>query len=518
MTRIIKRTRQTYMMIGSSDIFKIDIIVPKSLLLLFVLFVLLLFLWSNCYHTININDFGFIAPPIVFVESFSVMNHHNKPSIITTTTTQKTIFINQITISDNKKKRWWFSMMMKNIQDDNNDNDDIIVFKSSSTHSCLKNYINNYNEINEILLYINEYFSGDFDNYHQVMNDRVDNGMLPGVGGGHEHIHCILIPLTKYTRLAAYYFNGNSTFIFRFRYYQFILRKRMKQNNISNNDHNEDIIINNHTNNTDYDVDMLLYTLHPQLEKQLRSCDNITLWSTIFHSFQMSYDSNNHNDTTSTTSIMNRNEMNLTTTTRIDDSKSVPSNNIENDHRIQLLPKCDIRWSFQLDPIQHSYIMESNNQQNDINQSIINNNNGLHAIMVYGYAIVYSQLQPNTQQILIKDSLSLLHNQLYIHDRGYNPNNTKEYIYGNQREIPYIMDRVSILTSNDNNNHINQEQQLKNNKEEDDEGYNRDKNLIFQHMITNHDLAWTMGSSYRTNELYQEKMELIALDGVEKMK
>jgi CpeT/CpcT family (DUF1001) len=40
------------------------------------------------------------------------------------------------------------------------------------------------------------------------------------------------------------------------------------------------------------------------------------------------------------------------------------------------------------------------------------------------------------QQILIKDQLRLWETQLWIHYRGYHPK-TLQYIYGNQREIPY---------------------------------------------------------------------------------
>ena len=37
-------------------------------------------------------------------------------------------------------------------------------------------------------------FQGDFDNYAQVVSDRAE-GLLPGEGGGHEHIHCTLVPV-----------------------------------------------------------------------------------------------------------------------------------------------------------------------------------------------------------------------------------------------------------------------------------------------------------------------------------
>ncbi|CAN0001809.1 unnamed protein product, partial [Hapterophycus canaliculatus] len=103
-----------------------------------------------------------------------------------------------------------------------------------------------------------ELFQGDFDNYDQVIEDR-EAGMLPGPGGGHEHIHCSLKPLDpalvpeqvaaatlgngffsdaeeggegegcgtgRDTRplavvAAKYYFNGDSNVVFRYRLYSF---------------------------------------------------------------------------------------------------------------------------------------------------------------------------------------------------------------------------------------------------------------------------------------------------------
>jgi len=63
-----------------------------------------------------------------------------------------------------------------------------------------------------------EWFQGDFDNYAQVFEDR-KNGLLPRDGGGHEHFHCTLVPVTESSRLAAFFFDGNPNRIFRFRYY-----------------------------------------------------------------------------------------------------------------------------------------------------------------------------------------------------------------------------------------------------------------------------------------------------------
>jgi CpeT/CpcT family (DUF1001) len=98
-------------------------------------------------------------------------------------------------------------------------------------------------------------FSGDFDNYQQVVKDR-QNGLLPREGGGHEHIHCILVPVAINTRLAAFYFDGNPMKIFRFRFYEILDDGVMK-----------------------------LYTLSPDLEVNLRREAEPTNWPQIYDEY-----------------------------------------------------------------------------------------------------------------------------------------------------------------------------------------------------------------------------------------
>eukprot|EP00871_Galdieria_phlegrea_P001340 jgi/Galph1/2206/GphlegSOOS_G889.1 len=69
-----------------------------------------------------------------------------------------------------------------------------------------------------------ECFQGDFDNFHQVVEERVNN-VFPREGGGHEHIHCNISPLFckpngHVLLFAKYYFNGNPNVVFRFRVYE----------------------------------------------------------------------------------------------------------------------------------------------------------------------------------------------------------------------------------------------------------------------------------------------------------
>ena len=244
-------------------------------------------------------------------------------------------------------------------------------------------------------------FQGDFDNYAQVVQDR-ERGMLPKEGGGHEHIHCTLLPLSEDSRLAAFYFDGQPQAIFRFRYYKMVNRPEMDA------------------------VDTILYTLDPILEKKLRECKDPLEWPLIFAHFSK-----------------------------------------DQEHPVvHLLEKCDVRWSFTRDPKLHSYVTDSKTEDKK----------GIHAVMVHGQALVQSQMMlPERQTILIKDQLSLYENEFYIHDRGFNPD-TMEYIYGNQREVPYRLERVTT-------------------------GLNR--------RIVNPELKWTLGTNYRTPEEYQTRMEVI---------
>ena len=192
-------------------------------------------------------------------------------------------------------------------------------------------------------------FQGDFDNYNQVVEDRAQ-GLLPREAGGHEHIHCSLVPVAKTARLAAFYFDGDPTAIFRFRYYQLV------------------------PNEVDNTVDTVLYTIDPALEGLLRQCPDPMEWKRIF----------------------------------------VEQNGKD---RVTLLQDCDVRWSWVLDPVQHAYAVSHHEQKDD-------NDQGIHAVMVHGEALVESQVMPGVQ-ILIRDQLSLWNDELWIHDRGFEPKSMK---------------------------------------------------------------------------------------------
>ena len=305
------------------------------------------------------------------------------------------------------------------------------------------------------------WFQGDFDNYRQVVLDR-QAGLLPREYGGHEHIHCSLIPVTVTSRLAAFYFDGVPDAIFRFRFYQL------------------------QTSSTDGStVDTILYTLSKELETKLRACTDVMRWPNIF----VQYVREQMDDAT-------------TRVTGTDDDDIVEW--AIQSSLVTILPKCEVRWSRERDTIQHSYVNDmdqGNNNNNVMDPHQINS--GLHAIMVHGEALVDSQMIPG-QKILIQDQLSLWDDQLWIHDRGYHPD-TGAYIYGNQFGIPYRMQRVTDMVSKG----------AEADAEDDDVWTCPDISATTvspippPRRITDTALAWTLGNNYRTPAEYETNMRII---------
>lgn len=251
-----------------------------------------------------------------------------------------------------------------------------------------------------------EYFQGDFDNYNQVVQDRAQ-GWLPREGGGHENFHCVLMPVSAAGRLAAFYFDGNPQRIFRFRYYE-LLRPPTSS-----------------LDDTAGAVEMRLYTLQPELEALLRSCSEVpSSWPAIFSEFEGS----------------------------------------ERD-KIVYLPNCEIVWSLEADPVQHSYTRSIGGDQGD----------GIHAVMVHGEAVVDSTILPGAK-IRIVDQLSLYADTFYIDDRGLDPV-SGAFIYGNQRGVPYRMERVASLDA------------------------------ARERVVVDAELAWTMGKDWRSEAECEEKMK-----------
>jgi hypothetical protein len=250
-------------------------------------------------------------------------------------------------------------------------------------------------------------FQGDFDNYNQVVEDRRQH-LLPREGGGHEHIHCTLISLSKTVRLVAFYLDAMPQRIFRFRYYE--LQPPT-------------------SNGSKQTMEMRLYTLHPDLELLLRAQSEDPLsWPSIFESFEM------------------------------DDSSLGPL------QKVIPLPKCEVSWSVEMDDHQHAYATSA--METD----------GVHAVMVHDEAIVDSQVTPG-KKIRILDQLSLYPDVFYINDRGFDPE-TGAFIYGNQRGVPYRLERVTKCEQG-------------------------------ERQVINSSLKWTLGSNWSEEAEYDEKMSVI---------
>jgi hypothetical protein len=259
-------------------------------------------------------------------------------------------------------------------------------------------------ESSSLWKYLTDRFQGDFDNYNQVVEDRKQN-MLPREGGGHEHIHCTLIPLTNTSRLAAFYFDGAPQRMFRFRYYE---------------------LLPSTSDTRGTRMEMRLYTLNPELEGLFRAqSEDPVSWPAIFESFQ---------------------------------ADPPLSDKIRN------LPNCEVSWSLEMDPDEHAYVLNITNKQ------------GVHAVMVHGEAIVDSQMAPGSK-IRILDQLSLFDDVFYINDRGFDPE-TGAYIYGNQREIPFRLDRVTTCKPQGRN-------------------------------VVDAELQWTLGPKWRDEGEYEENMAAI---------
>ena len=270
------------------------------------------------------------------------------------------------------------------------------------------------------------WFQGDFDNYNQVLIERQVFSMTPREGGGHEHIHCTLIPLNttllpqhmfqstasfldnsqknaapcRGAILAVYYLDGNPNRIFRIRIYT---------------------LFHDYQRPTEDKIRMKLFLLHPKLENRLRSCLNINDWDAIL----INYLALDHNLVSVSTS---------------------PSPPVTCD-TFRPLQDCDLLWMHHPDPFRHGYLESLSYEHDNINKTSncsLDVFKGIHAYMMYDShsegVLVESQTTPGLW-IRVKDELSLWENNLWINDRGFQLNATQ--IYGNWKGIPYQLERVT---------------------------------------------------------------------------
>ena len=334
-------------------------------------------------------------------------------------------------------------------------------------------------------------FQGDFDNYDQVLDDRTAHTppLTPREGGGHEHIHCTLVPVNdindvavssssspgspsspsspgsiirryvredaQMVRLAAFYFDGLPERIFRFRLYA--LWDASTSTDTTTADGNG----NGNGNDQGERVGMTLYSLSPEVEGMLRGLSGRPLeWVPALLRYLQSASSSSSSDVGT-------------------DSTSQP---------FLELHGCDVEWRPDPDPDRHAYAYGSAQASSS---RVLQPDEAHHAVMVNGEATIPSLMNPGSM-IRVVDELSLWEDDFWINDRGFDPD-TGDFVYGNQRGVPYKMRRVSSLI------------QCRN---EDGDGESGPQPHL-QRRIDNEALAWTLGDEYRTSEEYTVAMEAI---------
>ena len=313
-------------------------------------------------------------------------------------------------------------------------------------------------------------FQGDFDNYEQVLADRTghDPPRTPREGGGHEHIHCTLVPVNdnndddydndmstsssalslirpyvrddvRAVRLAAFYFDGLPERIFRFRLYA------LWDASSTADDSDDD----------DDRVGMTLYSLSPEVEGRLRGLAGRPLeWAPALLRY-------------------------LQEESSADDGHCQP---------FLELHGCDVEWRPDPDPERHAYAYGHRQLQPD---------DAHHAVMVNGEATIPSLMNPGSM-IRVVDELSLWEDDFWINDRGFDPD-TGDFVYGNQRGVPYQMRRVSSLVPLDDGQDYG----------EDAEESSSSSSWLLRRRIDNESLEWTLGDDHRSSEEYNAAMEAI---------
>lgn len=298
-------------------------------------------------------------------------------------------------------------------------------------HSSYRNRSSSLSTLSKLL----SWFQGDFDNYNQVFKERQAFNMTPREGGGHEHIHCTLVPLqasyfpidmfesNEGTRsivassilntqlynqdrgvvLAIYYLDGQPHRIFRIRLYTLFQDESFSPQNS-----------HPHSSDNKMYIRMKLYVLKPPLENKIRRELNVSEWESIIY----------QSLTTLTTNVSNTHSTHL---------------HAWDDHFTEL-PRCDVIWMSYPDPVRHNYFTVLNPEDDFIDSS-----ESIHAYMIYDIqsqgVTVESQTTPGLK-LRIQDELSLWENHLWINDRGYELHSNK-LVYGNWKGIPYKMERVS---------------------------------------------------------------------------
>jgi CpeT/CpcT family (DUF1001) len=258
-------------------------------------------------------------------------------------------------------------------------------------------------------------FQGEFDNYEQVVADRAA-GLTPGPGGGHEHIHCSLKLVTSMAPpqlLQAQDGFTAPTAVIAARYYfnaqpAVTFRFRLYTFGLCASDAARG------------DVLMRLWRLHPDVETRLRA---------VGYKLQ-----------------------------GFDWQSSAAESSAD---VAESMDGCEIYWSRGSSSSSDAAATASSEQQQSP---------AFVGLMGEDDAGTWISSQNTAgQDILVKDDLKLWPAELWVNDRGYS--RTGEFVYGNQRDVPYKMQRVQPGGA----------------------------------------LEWTLGAQYRTDSEYAAKMAAIGV-------
>jgi len=261
---------------------------------------------------------------------------------------------------------------------------------------------------NLFLTKLSNRFQGDFDNHIQILeNDALQKA--PREGDGHEHIHCTLVPITPSSsllteldvgekevvmRIAAFYFDGIPSKIFRLRFYLLYTVTEKKSN----------------------EVEMELYTLDHAIEKSIREkSTSPQVWNDILQTF-----------------VSQQQQQQPT------------------EHKMfQKLQGCDVAWSTSHSTTRHSYLYHTSNYNSttpSLPSSSVKDNTAYHAVMkAVNGTILESQMMPGSY-VHIQDEISFWENDFWLNDRGYVVGKYgEEFVYGNREGVPYKMTRVALF-------------------------------------------------------------------------
>jgi len=263
-----------------------------------------------------------------------------------------------------------------------------------------------------------ERFQGDFDNYEQVLSDR-QNGLSAGLGGGHEHMHSTIIPVDLGMNLSK----GAEDRLLIAAYYtnanpSQIFRLRLYCITSNTEDGSE--------------IKTKIFSLNHEIESLLRRISSQPM------------------------------------TWEISVKDYFSDKNISKESCFKEYESCDVIWKEEHNPTRQNYLFQSTTP------SLVED--AFHGLMVNEKTVIDSAMRMG-KKILVQDELSLWGDELWINDRGFDPD-TGAFIYGNQRGVPYKLRRVTKLSS-------------------------------CSRVVCDKKLEWTLGSMFRTEREYAKKMSSI---------